>query len=657
MGVADWHGADEGCRMLAKPTARKTPGRARNRLMIATPPEGSLEKAHALIAALEKVARERVRDANKKCLGRAAIEAIQADLDRNKAIVSTMMIDYESAVPVTIDTIRSPLHEGRLVKVRVAIPSMTIPIQYTVSEMNADIVDMIGRDADDACANRVRGLAASFAMENGISTEVCFDRRLIETFQKTKEFVAYQEVLLFVTTIPAPSIADDLDENQAISFAKYVFFMVDIRPLESALQILAPTPGDIELSTVMFSRDSHVIDTARNIVMKAIDVQNAGSLSVLVESIDFQILSAATEGRRASSIVLGPPSVGKSLIAKAAKLLHPIAREVVPTKITEAGLTGFGTVQAKTRKPGFIPQAHQGVLIAQDFNQANSVKNQRFISAVTTPMQDGYAIDSSVSMTTYKAAIAVHIDCNRRSDVRRKKTDSSGLDRLVEDTGIPMNIWSRVSYAVEIPRDIHAMIETTKSIMLEKEKRSDKERIGSSRQVKLLQSYIAIVRDRFKVVSIPEQVRAYLTEMVMEAMNVTRSRMQRHPDIADFMTRLGEQAISLTEAHARLHYRGTATADDVDGIMRFIWRKLDFIRDVIFGGQLDSADASAAEKGRRRMIRMVVAQSRATTGTVADVRRLTGITTATPATIEADLRCLYGDPDADGRFNFGTVRV
>ncbi len=63
------------------------------------------------------------------------------------------------------------------------------------------------------------------------------------------------------------------------------------------------------------------------------------------------------------------------------------------------------------------------------------------------------------------------------------------------------------------------------------------------------------------------------------------------PDLADKvkptmdMPALAEQVLTLTEAHARLHFRGHAINADVDAVMQFLWRKLDFLRSIMFGGQ------------------------------------------------------------------------
>ena len=106
----------------------------------------------------------------------------------------------------------------------------------------------------------------------------------------------------------------------------------------------------------------------------------------------------------------------------------------------------------------------------------------------------------------------------------------------------------------------------------------------------------------------------------------------------------------LVAAHSRLHWRGEATRDDVDAVMPFIWRKMNFLQSILFGGQTGDDDAKAGENARRKLLKYIVSKRGLNRFSVADLRSRTGITTTTPATMDADLRALYGNPDAEGYF-------
>jgi hypothetical protein len=336
-------------------------------------------------------------------------------------------------------------------------------------------------------------------------------------------------------------------------------------------------------------------------------------------------------------------------------MLQPIYRWAQPTKITEAGLIGSGSTVANRRKPGLLPLAHTGMLSIEDANQMNSVKNQRCMSSFTTVMQDGKVADASVSRTEYHAEVAIHLDANRKSDVRRTGGSRSGLDLLISDTGVPLNVLTRMTYMAEIPRDTATQMRVAFGIIENKQRLPEIQIRCLDQEIRLLQIWMAMMRHAHPTVDFPDPVRTAIHDRVAAAFNTTVTRMDNHAELGDFLTRLAEQAQTLVSAHARLHDRGCATAGDVDAIFPYLWRKLDFIRTVLFGSQIAASDASAAAKGRRLIIEIMVKRRRAATFSVEEIRRWTGMTSATKATMAEDLRVLYGDPNTEGLYRVSGV--
>jgi hypothetical protein len=265
-------------------------------------------------------------------------------------------------------------------------------------------------------------------------------------------------------------------------------------------------------------------------------------------------------------------------------------------------------------------------------------------------MVKGTIVDASASRTEYVAEVSVMLDCNRRSDVRRKGAKKSGFDLLVEDIGVPMNILSRMTYIVEIPRDLREQINVAHGVAMGRGRLSEAEIAVLKEKMRLYQVYCAMVRDRFRTVTISVEIRQMISQRVLAAANLPQSHFERHDTIADFITRTMDDALMLVQAHARLHGRSEAILADFEGIYPFIWRKFDWLKTIMLGGQVETAVVDANAAARRSLIRLRLKTFRQTTCTVQDIRRRCGLRSASEATIAADLRAILGEPAADGTY-------
>lgn len=619
------------------------------------------ERLLAILDAIDQSASATIKQARKRGLSKGAEEIIQQDADEAKRRVRDMTLDYEHAKPANLETLCRPEHDKQLVRVRCSIGELSRPVQVEkLRDAGATAVDLLGAKASDYDQNMIITLESELTLvsEHGstFATEKFLDRQLIEFLQVSMTQFATHEVLLFVAAGPAiegSSQQDSAEDSSAAGHTlvrAYQGFVVDARPLRTALQMAAPTPGEQEEARRRYGQQADLVSLGASLATRRLEIQEEDHLSILSEAIRFEVLNASTDGKRGHSLLLGPPGVGKSTVAKVGQMFQPVFRWALPTKITEAGLIGSGSTSARCRKPGLIPLAHTGMLSIEDANQMNSVKNQRCMSSFTTVMQDGKVADASVSRTEYHAEVAIHLDANRKSDVRRTGGSKSGLDLLIDDTGIPLNVLSRMTYLAEIPRDTATQMRVAFGMIESKQRLSDLQGKCLDQEIRLFQVWSAMMRHAHPAVDFPATVRAAIHDRVAAAYNTTVARMENHPELGDFLTRLAEQAHTLVSAHARLHDRGVATVGDVDAVFPYLWRKLDFVRTVLFGSQIATSDASAAAKGRRLLIENMVKRRRSVVFTVEDIRRWTGMTSATKATMADDLRVLYGDPNAEGQY-------
>ena len=611
----------------------------------------------ALINAIDQATNLRLAEIQKRNLGARASEIAHQEADEAKRALRTATISFDSAIPATVSTIRRPENAFKLARVRGSLAGMDTPV-HVESPRNADatLTDLIGERSDETSASVITSLMSRISIsgdgDDEIETNRFIDRKLINTFQEDGHRYATWEFLIYVVLSTSASQESESQETNRPSrtYRTYEFFLVDARPLRTAIQVVAPSPGEIAAAEALYGSDPSVIDTIMGFLVSLLEVVHLDRLPILAEAMRFQITASATNGRRGHGLLIGPPAVGKSTIHKVAEYLQPVFKFALPTKVTEAGLIGDGYSSKNHRRPGLIPMAHTGAFSVQDFNQANGTKNQRFCAVFTNTMADGKISDASAAKVEYEASVSIILDANRKSEVRRTSTNKHGFDRLVEDIGIPMNILSRMTHIAEIPRDPQTQLLVASEIMRRKDSLPLVEKKVLEERLRLARVYLALMRDRHKYVIIDPEVREYLANQVLSACETTVDRFNQHPEFADFMTRLGQQALDLVQANARLHNRGEAKIADVDAAFPFLWRKLDWIKTTLFGGQAETQVVNANAKARRALIKMHVTKWHQRTCTAVEVRRRIGLNSASLSTIEDDLRSLIGEPDAQGGF-------
>jgi hypothetical protein len=615
----------------------------------------SSSKLMALIRAIDLQTNARLAEAKKHNLGQRAQEIALLEADNAKRQLRSAQISYEAAVPSDVATARRPENAFKLVRIRGTLGKMEEPHQVDIPRAESTLVDLMGELSSESDHPAVKALMSRITITGEgtatIETQAFIDRKLVTCLQDHgQRFANWEFLLLVVPGTEFGSAPAGTGMTSSATISSYHFYLVDARPLISAIQMVGPTPGEIEAGLRRYATDPHVLDSVTAAVVRFLEIKCLDRLPLLHEAIRFQVLAAATEGLRAHTLLIGPPSVGKSKVHKAAKLVQPVFRFALPTKVTEAGLIGDGHSNAKQRRPGLIPQCHTGLFSVEDFNQANSLKNQRFCAVFTHTMAEGRVSDASAARVEYHAEVSILLDANRKSDVRKVGTDKEGFERVVADIGVPMNVLSRMTYIAEIPRDPKTQLVVTSAMIAQTSSLPSVERQVLEEQLRQFQVYAALMRERHARVEISADVRRQIEKYVLAACNTTESHFERHSEFADFMTRLGQQALMLVQAHARLHNRGEAVLADVDAIFPFLWRKLDWVKTTLFGGQAETAVVDANAMARRTLIRLRLKKWPEPTCTPQQIQRQLGLQSASLATIADDLRSLLGDPDGTDVF-------
>jgi hypothetical protein len=610
-----------------------------------------------IIDAIDLATNQRIADARKRKLSKRAEEIAFKEADEAKKTLRQTVISYDTATPSELITARRPEKSHKVIRIRASIGEMTDPIQVEIPRDQGTIMDLIGASSEERSNNYVTSLLSCITIcgegNDRIKTEPFMDRKLINCLQDQANRFANWEFLLYV--VPATCSEKETGSvgmsQSTVIYRAYHFYLIDARPLTSAIQVVSPTPGEIESCLQLYGSHPNVFEFASEKVIRLLNVQCLDHLPVLSEAIRFQVLAAATEGQRGHTLVIGPPGVGKSLIHKCAKLVQPVFKHAMPTKVTEAGLIGDGYSNAKQRRPGLLPQSHTGAFSVEDFNQANQIKNQRFCAAFTDVMAKGTVADASAAKTEYKTEVSIILDANRKSDVRRRASDKQGFDLVVDDIGIPMNIFSRATYIAEIPRDTETQLKVSQAIVNTHGTLSEVDTKMLEEEIRQLQVFLALMREKYPRISIPKTVTDYINQRTAEVNNMPTTHFELHAEFADFLARQGKQAIMLVEAHARMHNRGVAELTDVDAIFPFLWRKIDWIKSTLFGGQAQTDVVDANARARRALIKLGLRTWSSTTCTPRQVQRHLGLQSASLATIEDDLRFLLAEePNEKGEF-------
>ncbi len=222
----------------------------------------------ALINAIDQATNLRLAEIQKRNLGARASEIAHQEADEAKRALRTATISFDSAIPATVSTIRRPENAFKLARVRGSLAGMDTPV-HVESPRNADatLTDLIGERSDETSASVITSLMSRISIsgdgDDEIETNRFIDRKLINTFQEDGHRYATWEFLIYVVLSTSASQESESQETNRPSrtYRTYEFFLVDARPLRTAIQVVAPSPGEIAAAEALYGSDPSLIDT------------------------------------------------------------------------------------------------------------------------------------------------------------------------------------------------------------------------------------------------------------------------------------------------------------------------------------------------------------------------------------------------------------
>lgn len=308
-------------------------------------------------------------------------------------------------------------------------------------------------------------------------------------------------------------------------------------------------------------------------------------LKICLENAVLQSLSSRTIRRHNGwihSIVWGPPSTGKNFIVQVIKLLNLEFREGQSGKITIAGLlSACSSKEGKyVAEPGLLVLANGGVFVIQDFHSVEDVKKKLFFGIISKVAQEGEAIDSTASKTTYKILTGIHLDANKISQIRLSKEKSINV---FEDYGIEIQILSRFDFIMDIKVDAHTRYKTARASL---GNIHDEE--GIQKSERLLKIIIAILKDRFPKIQVSNDVIAEAQKRIDAFYYDNIDTFGRVDVLSDFPQRMMMSFHKYLNSIARLNCRAYSKVEDVEYAMKFLSSKLEFLKNYAPELQTDS---------------------------------------------------------------------
>lgn len=482
-------------------------------------------------------------------------------------------LDWDAASYLSIRELYNTDLLGNIVKIRASIKYMAEPYVFSAEDEKGNteqkklITFLIFQDIYDD------------EMKSCETTNTGLIRELISL----RDVYANFDILATLVTI-------DLDKFR---FSPFRLLIHSIRPSENVLQIVRANDDEIAMVERKLAdlrkMNISIFRFIKEGLVKNIGIKGLEDAELLNDSIDAMIVQSLSDGLLSSrdsakinTLIIGAPAVGKKLLVEIAKALNPSYQEAHPSKATVAGVcsTAKKVDGGWVSQAGYIPLAHRGIFVIQDFHTVKNRDKEKLIGIFSMVMEDGKTIDSSAARTEHKALTSIHLDMNKMSDLFPKSIPS-GEDIIItrlDDIKIPMNILSRFDYIVDIPRDTERQIKIALDMYDSISVSSISKHSQQGEWQRELQLIIAYLRTKHTDIQFHKRISDYMRQRHEEIITENKAHIDRIPYFGDFQTRLTNSIHKYVVAFARLGNRDKPNKTDVDNAFRLLRRKFEFIR-------------------------------------------------------------------------------
>ena len=307
------------------------------------------------------------------------------------------------------------------------------------------------------------------------------------------------------------------------------------------------------------------------------------SYSDALDTIIVQSLSGGKVGNANGRIhvgIIGPPSAGKKLLFRVARLLNAVTTEAQSGSVSQPGLAGSCVNQNGAWRviKGLIPMAHKGVFGMQDFDK--SQLKPLLLEILGPVMEDGVCIISKAARATFMAETGIYLDLNKASDLL---LDSTKASNIIEDTGLPTYIVSRLDFITDFPKDSKAQFENACDSILSSDRpnRDDeifrfckKRGLDADRFLKLMTAYLM---ENYANIDV-DPVRDLINKKYRKLVDANRASLHLLNNAAMFQMRFKNAIFKFVIALTRVQLLEVSNKEAVEKAFHLLSRKLEFLK-------------------------------------------------------------------------------
>lgn len=269
--------------------------------------------------------------------------------------------------------------------------------------------------------------------------------------------------------------------------------------------------------------------------------------------------------------IFGLPASGKSFLLSSLKILLAYFAEVAGGRLTVAGFTASTerdsrTGQIGTRK-GALANAHKGAIYIQDLHSMRKEPFEQITHILSDQMEFGKVLISTSANTSYPAATAIVSDMNLKSEINKKEKFS-----IHEDLKWESQMLSRFDIMLsvrQIEMNKSSVRSLTKKIITDSKESSDRDIF--------FKVVIALLHEK-----VPDVDLGGVSSLIAKQLNTfITSNRDIMTDSLEFNASLGRTFKSIKKivtAHARLHLRSVANAEDVAYAMKIVSLKFTVLK-------------------------------------------------------------------------------
>jgi hypothetical protein len=330
----------------------------------------------------------------------------------------------------------------------------------------------------------------------------------------------------------------------------YVLTHLSSKQIDSACQLVGATPLEVLKATETARRyESGLLPYIVDCIIAILGIKAVDSFPIMRKALMAVVLQAVSSGRvngtpgRVSTLLFGPPGVGKGLINRAVQLLAAIFQPIGSNSVTPAGLAGWASRLSKNRTrihPGVLVLASGGVAAMEDAQLVDSHSHRHTFGILAEMLSNGRLVRTTVGLIDLEVDTALQLDLNPKSTTRPAYQNKDVM--LLEDIGLPVNLLSRIDIVFHFTRDVGRQMNTVLEMLSGIESVGPEANMADDGRVRELRVLVAHLRDNCPTIQLGG-VMELITERMRDLFEQNKEKLHSLHLASDFVTRGGKSVL------------------------------------------------------------------------------------------------------------------